>query len=345
MKNTDIKVAGILRQDTGVGYYRVGQPILFIDKISSKKSRITPFTGQNQAIRLTENISAPGWTDKTLMEIADGADVIWSTMLFAEDEIIKMLDLRKWSGAKWVVDIDDNMYAVSRDNPASKQVNQLLPTIELCLHAADGITVSTPYLANLYKPLNDKMFINPNGIDFEWFKHRKGGHKGIRIGWRGAYGHDGDILLAKPAIDALSKEYDITFVTLGKKPNFKTEHHEWVNFLDFPKKLDSLDLDIAVVPLVDSEYNKGKSNLAILEYSALKIPVVGSPVENQKNMPISYASTNYEWYQELEKMIKSADLRKKQAKNQSDFVKKHYSMPVLTPNLVDFFKKLPRKDI
>ena len=342
-----------MRQDTGVGYYRIGQPIMFINRFTKKPiSTITPFTGQNVQVSIGElRDDMWSWSDKTLMEMAKGADIIWSTILHNEDEILKILNLRKWSGAKWVVDIDDNMYAVSTDNPGQKNVERALEQMQKCLMAADGVTVSVPSLKEAYSHLNKNIYIKPNGLDLSWFKSHKYKNKKIRIGWRGAYGHRGDITLLEPAIGALRKDQNIEFVTFGVKPSFPSEHHEWTSFLknrqgvDYPMALDSLELDIGVVPLVDSPYNRCKSNLAVLEYSALKIPVVASPIENQKNMPISYAKNNFEWYQELEKLIKDKKLRKERGEKQYDFMKENYNEKDLVKPLMEWFDKLPKKDM
>lgn len=279
------------------------------------------------------------------MAMGKDSDIIWSTIIYDYDEICKILDLRKWSGARWVVDIDDNLYAVSSDNPAQENVKLLRKNMEVCLSLADGVTVSVPTLKNLYSHLNENIYVNPNGTDLNWWKPKPKKHKGIRIGWRGAYGHRADVTLIEPAIKELKKKYDITFVSFGVKPPFESEHKEWVGFLQYPEKLAELDLDIAVVPLIDSSYNRCKSNIAIQEFSALKIPVVASPTENQKGMPILYAKNNYEWYENLEKLIKSRKLRKEQAENQYNFVKTNYNLKKLNKPLAKWFEDLPRKDI
>jgi len=342
------KVAAILRQDTGVGYYRLGQPTMFLDRITKGKCRITPFTGKNEPVTIGQEDSKLGWNDTTLMKLAQDADVIWTNIVYDYNEMIKMLDLREWSGAKWVVDIDDNLYAVSTDNPGSNNTKLLRDNFELCLRLADGVTVSVPTLKKLYGNLNKNIFVMPNGTDLDWWKKLKvKRHKGIRIGWRGAYGHKADINLVRPVIEEIQKNYDnVAFVSFGAKPTFKTEHHEWVDFLKFPKKLASLNLDIAIVPLVDSSYNRCKSNLAIQEFSALKVPVVASPTLNQKNMPVLYASTNHDWYEQLVKLIETPKLRKEQGQKQYKHVKDKYSMSLLVKPLSEWLSKLPRrKDI
>jgi len=342
------KVAGIIGQDTGVGFYRVGQPVLFMDRALKGKCRITPFTGKNQPVRMVESGGKMAWSDKTLMQVAKGAEVILSNIILDPDEMLKMMNLRKWSGAKWVVDIDDDIYTVSADNPAKNNAEKFQELIEACLRLADGVTVSTPRLKEVYKHLNSNIYVNPNGQDMaNWDKlakkHKEKLHKKIRIGWRGASGHTADVSLIKSAIDALQKEYPIELVTLGVKPPFPTEHHDWVGTLEFPQELVDLDLDIALVPLIDKPYNWAKSNIAVQEFGALKIPVVASPVENQKDMPILYAKNNFEWYEQIEKLIKDKKLREAKGRELYTHIKKKWSVEGFTPGLIDWLDKLPRR--
>ena len=77
----------------------------------------------------------------------------------------------------------------------------------------------------------------------------------------------------------------------------------------------------------------------------LKVPVVASPVENQKDMDgVLYANSNYDWYEQLEKLIKDKNLRQECAQKTYDFVCAKYDLKVLTKPLVEWLEKLPRKD-
>jgi hypothetical protein len=257
------KIAGIVKQDSGVGFYRIAQPLAFLkrDKLV-KEVRITPSSGHGITTRISENDNPDSivWTDKMLMEMCKDSSVIWSTMMYDIDEMLKIMNLRKWSGAKWIVDIDDDLYSISSDNPSKNSVEKVTGLFETCLKLCDGVTVSVPSLVEVYKHLNPNIYVNPNGLDFDEIWNSEGDkNKGkIRIGWRGAYGHTADLQNIEPVLRALQKDYDVQFVTFGSKPNFKSEHHGFVHLPEYPKMLASLALDIAVVPLIDSDYNKAK---------------------------------------------------------------------------------------
>jgi glycosyltransferase involved in cell wall biosynthesis len=48
-------------------------------------------------------------------------------------------------------------------------------------------------------------------------------------------------------------------------------------------KLGLLALDIGLAPLQDTEFNRGKSNLKVLEYGVMGVPTIASPVYPYSN--------------------------------------------------------------
>ena len=62
-------------------------------------------------------------------------------------------------------------------------------------------------------------------------------------------------------------------------------------------------------------------------------------------MPISYAKNNFAWYEQLEKLIKDKNLRKIQGEKQYNFIREYYSEKNLVKPLMEWFDKLPKKDM
>jgi len=328
-------------QDSGVGFYRILQPgRVLVREGLCKKAISLPFSGEQQSHFYEFN-------DKFYMKSTENTDVIWSTVVYRHEYILKLLNLREHNQCKTIFDMDDNLYAIPMDNPAAKDAEPLKENFAACLRSADGVTVSTPILKKLYEKINPNIYVIPNGLDFNiWdkVKAKKQG-KTIRIGWRGGFGHRDDLELIRGALEAISKDYKVKLVTLGWE-GFQfdsVEKHGWVSIFDYPKKLASLNLDIAIVPLVDSAYNRCKSNIAFLEYAALKIPVVLSPTFNQKDTPGLYANSNYEWYDQLEKLIKDSELRKEIAQKQYQYIKKNYDIRKLVHPLAEWMTNLKRR--
>lgn len=333
------KVAGWPAQDTAVGFYRIVQPLRFLkrEKIA-KEVRTLPFTGENQ----TDYYQ---WSDKTYMEICEGAQVLHTTLMWKQSDILKVLNLRHHFGLKWVVDLDDNIWASPADNAATDNAEILRKNRETCLQMADGVTVSVPSLAELVGQLNPRVFVQPNGLDFKvWDDLKPKKRKRVRIGWRGALGHREDLELVRPAVERIKEAYpNVEFVTFGYKPEFSDEHHSWISFQKYPQKLAELGIDIALVPLVDSAYNRCKSNLNWMEWSALRVPVVYSPTENNRGLPGIPAESSYDWFQAVSRLIDSAPLRRRTGNEQNAYVKEHFSMKRLVWDLAAWMDQLPRR--
>jgi hypothetical protein len=58
------------------------------------------------------------------------------------------------------------------------------------------------------------------------------------------------------------------------------EHHHGVDIYNYPNKLHSLNLNCIVAPLIKNTFNRCKSNIKILEASALGIPFFVQDIEN-----------------------------------------------------------------
>jgi glycosyltransferase involved in cell wall biosynthesis len=102
----------------------------------------------------------------------------------------------------------------------------------------------------------------------------------LRVGWVGAGQHQGDLELVNTVVRELAAEVDWIFMGMCTdeiKP-LLTEFHGFVSIGDYPKKMSSLDLDIAIAPIEDNFFNQCKSNLRLLEYGAMGWPVVCSDV-------------------------------------------------------------------
>jgi glycosyltransferase involved in cell wall biosynthesis len=74
--------------------------------------------------------------------------------------------------------------------------------------------------------------------------------------------------------------------------------------------------DIGLAPLVDNRFNRSKSFIKILEYAALGVPFIASPVGPYADHVVDgvtgfLASTPDEWAERLDQLIRSPWLRMK----------------------------------
>jgi glycosyltransferase involved in cell wall biosynthesis len=150
------------------------------------------------------------------------------------------------------------------------------------LKKSDSMIVTTEPLKSHYEKYIEVVDIVPNCLAKQWFAltPTKTKRDRLRVGWIGAGQHQGDLEIINEVVKTLSDRVDWIFMgmqTEQAKPYIK-EFHSFVSIKDYPEKMASLDLDIAVAPLEDHLFNQCKSNLRLLEYGAMSWPVVCSDV-------------------------------------------------------------------
>jgi hypothetical protein len=88
--------------------------------------------------------------------------------------------------------------------------------------------------------------------------------------------------------------------------------------------------DIGIIPSKDSKFNKCKSNLKVLEFASQKMPVVCSPFDPYKNIPVSYAANENQWVYQISRLVEDSKLRINEGKRLYMFSKVNY---ILKPQL------------
>ena len=148
------------------------------------------------------------------------------------------------------------------------------------LGLVDRLVVTTEPLREMAADMIADIRVVPNRLSREYWgsvqSQRNVGRK-PRVGWVGAQQHQGDLALLEEVIKATAHEVDWVF--MGMWPQgldaYIAEKHEPVSFDQYPAKMASLNLDIAVAPLETLPFNEAKSNLRLLEYGVMGWPVIG----------------------------------------------------------------------
>ena len=205
--------------------------------------------------------------------------------------------------------------------------------------------------ANYVKIKRDlRIDVIPNSIDFDiWDKLKKPKpNKRIRIGWSGGQAHVRDLRILKNVIPRILAKYDVEFVFFGLFPDYlevsdRVIHHDiWYSIDKYPQALADLGLDIGLAPLCDNVFNRCKSNLRWLEYSALQIPTVASDVEPFKGCSpaLSLCSNEEEWVSILSKCIEEKKIRLAYGMLSYNTVKDNYNTHIISKCYVNLLKEL-----
>lgn len=231
-----------------------------------------------------------GWSDRLDLSKALRYQVLW-IQLDVSPILIEIAKSAQDQGVKVVYDFDDRFDNVLPDNPSSavyvrEKQDQIWEMIEL----ADVVTVSTRALADfvLERIPEKNVKVLPNYVPAAICPRRAAPDPKIfKILWAGSPTHKHDLALMADALHDILKANDgrVKFYCFGETvptallPVIQhVELVEFVQFSDYMDKLSSIGADLMLAPLVDNEFNRGKSAVKALEAASCGYPILMSPV-------------------------------------------------------------------
>lgn len=274
-----------------------------------------------------------GIREPTIGELARLKPDVAIIQHYLSDNNLQALDA--WKRSKAVPFIVYTLDDLLTNLPEHNQLKKYIPPnskarLKFALERCDRVISSTEYLAEIYRPLHHDIRVIPNCLEQEiWLPLRSQKRKGLkpRIGWAGGTTHQGDLILLKEVIEQTRLEADWIF--FGMCPDeirpLLSEYHPLGSFAEYPARLAALNLDIAVAPLTNHPFNQGKSNLRLLEYGILGIPVVCTDIDPYRNSPACRVeNTPSAWIEALRERIHDADAREAEGRELKQWVQKSY---------------------
>jgi glycosyltransferase involved in cell wall biosynthesis len=272
-----------------------------------------------------------------------------------DSRCMQIADMLRAQGKKIVMDNDDTYKGLDaqRLGATFKMVDKAIDDFG---KQADLITCSTEFLAEEYRKLNKNVVVLPNCIEpDDWPEPERNETDVVRIGITGSVGLNSDTDEFKWALDILSKRKDVRLVLFSLPPKnettkdmvqklYKQEYAyweslnvEWQPFVmmeDYMDTLNSLKLDLMVIPRKDDYFNRCKSNIKFLEASMLEIPVIAqgfadgkSPYQGDEDSQyMRIVTDNSKWVDELEPLIQDKKLRRNMGTKAKEYVLNNYQI-------------------
>lgn len=253
--------------NTAVGHYRVIQPLAELEQAGRVVGRMM--------------FDSPSIIDIQRMS----PDVIVLQCRYGDASPPYIASLKKYSRALRIFELDDYVVKAPEKNvhARNKPVNteqMLREGIALC----DRVVVTSQALKDALSSMHDDIRVVPNMLaPHLWLnlKSQRGTSRRPRVGWGGGTSHTGDLEIIADVVRELAGEVEWVFFGMcpdALKP-YIHEFHPAVDLQNYPAKLASLNLDLALAPLEFHIFNDCKSNLRLLEYGACGYPVICTDTE------------------------------------------------------------------
>lgn len=230
--------------------------------------------------------------------------------------------------------INNLITEMPRDNPNFKRIpRDGRYRLRKLFKLADAVIVSTQPLLDLVSELTDKGVLVPNTLRDElWLplQSRKRTGPKPRVGWAGAQQHQGDLAIIANVVKRTASQVDWVF--FGMCPEeirpYIAEFHDFVVGVEaYPAKLASLNLDLAVAPLEQHPFNQAKSNLRILEYGILGLPVICTDIYPYRtdDAPVTRVPNEEQaWVDAILERVNHPDQAEREGAALKQWVQRHY---------------------
>lgn len=216
---------------------------------------------------------------------------------------------------------------------AKKQIEQIID--------ADVVLVTHSRLAEEVAVYNKNVHVCPNAIPKQGqFDIEREPYYLTRLFWQGSDTHKADIALLKTPIDKLASiAGKIKMVMAGYAKDHEDWHrmvHDYTANLKHQYKLIPYakiteyyqayaQADICLVPLLNSKFNRHKSNLKILEAANLGLPVIVSQVHPYLDLPVLYCKHSGDWIKHITRLVGSRKRQKDAGQELAEYVQEHYN--------------------
>ncbi|WP_176514441.1 glycosyltransferase [Pseudomonas ceruminis] len=243
-------------------------------QVAGRTRLILPFKALRES-GIVDGVVTAGLLNPVEVERVQPASVILQRPL-AEAGLLAMRRLRAFSQAFKVYDLDG--YLPEMNLTGEWDADEIVQRMRQGLMQADRVLVASPALAELLQDEHDDVRLLEAALPESWGALRAERGKGAkpRLGWLG--GNDSHLLAE--VVPALADE--VEWVVLGECPTqLRPLLASWQPEIDhqhLASALLGLDLDLALVPMVETLGNACSGDLRVLQHAACGHPVICSRV-------------------------------------------------------------------
>ena len=252
---------------------------------------------------------------------------------------------------KIIYDFDDAIWLTDRkDESLLFRFLKWRSKVKSICRWSHKISCGNEFLATYARQFNNCVIVNPTTIDTQklhdplyYERSVPPGH--FIVGWTGSHSTLKYLKGLENVLREIEDEYPFVkvMVIADQKPDLKLKSLIFKPWSIKTEIQDLIDFNIGIMPLPQDEWSRGKCGFKALQYMALEIPAVVSPVganleiiENTKSG--LFASTATEWKERIIQLIREPDLARRIGTTGRERVEKRYSVLSNTEVFLSLFE-------
>jgi len=182
--------------------------------------------------------------------------------------------------------------------------------------SADGVIVSTPYLAEQYGEYNDNVFVCRNSVDENDWLEPDWDRGPFRIVFAGSIWPE-EYELIRKALTWASTQPNVECYLMGSPVPIKgCKNMKWTSAKEYREAIVRLKPDVGLRPIQSTPLARGKSDLKVLEYAmagALPIVSYAEAYKPWNDSVVKFAHSDKDWQSQLRWAIRHQDEVRTQA--------------------------------
>lgn len=238
-----------------------------------------------------------------------------------------------------VLDLDDPTW-ISYESPTFGVAGRLLKwpgKTDWLVSRARSVTCGSSAIVEHVERSGVRATLVPTVVDTDVFRPApRDATRRPRVGWIGSPSTFPYLQALGPALAEVARRtpFDLLVVGAGpgaslEIPGIRIEAREW-NLRQ--EVMDFQSLDVGLYPLADDEWAMGKSGFKAIQYLAVGVPYIVTPVGATTGIGVAgethlEAQTQSDWAAALETLLRDADLRRSMGEQGRRFSLENYTVP------------------
>ena len=253
-----------------------------------------------------------------------------------------------------IFDLDDPIFEVHPTLNFSKYsienffIKLRRKNLNYILKKSKSVIVCSDYLSNYVKKYNKNVHIMTGPINVTHYIHQSSSTNNFTVGWIGSPMTSKYLINILPALKEVKKIIPNLVIKVVGGTTFPYENLNivWEKY-SLSSEIDILNsFDVGIMPLNNDRWSEGKCGFKILQYFAMNLPVVASPIGINKKL-VEHGKNGFlahnldDWVKYLVILAKNKELRLSMGNEGRKLVVKKYDLS----KLIDVFAEILKNTI